>query len=474
MRIAPWIAFGVLVLLIGAVAAAFSPGVAMYDTVAQYGQVLSNQVDDWHPPIMVRLWQLLHGLAPTSVPMFALQVIFYAIGFALVLGALIRIDRPRAAIATAILALSPLLLGWQMVVLKDAQMLAALLAAFGIIAHFHLTNRRVPLAAVGAAVVLIGYATFVRGNALFATVPLAVMLLPTSRRPLVSSAAVVIGFALVLGLTPVVNHRLLRAEPSGVMKALPVFDLAAIAVQTEPRSESAFTPAERSRIAARHCVKAFFWDPLGDPGGCASATERIMGQPAGRLYLELARVAAKHPIAYARHRLAHWNSTERWLVAPGLPDIEPPSEAEPNDFGLGTPNSDFASSWQDAAGIEASTPVGWPIVWTVVACLLLPVAWRRRSDSTGRLTLALLASAITLEVSFLVVSIASDLRYHLWPIAASALTLILLSDDLRMNRPARIASALLLGLVVAGGLFTRTALPRAPDTYQGMIHAPSG
>ena len=446
----------------------------MYDTVAQYGEVLSNQVDDWHPPIMVRLWQLLHGLAPTTLPMFTLQVALYAIGFALVLAALVRRDRWRAALATAILALSPLMLGWQMVILKDAQMLAALVAAFGIIVHFRLAGRAVPLAAAGAATLLICYATFVRGNALFATVPLAVMLLPTRNRPLVSSALAVIGLAVVLGLTPIVNHRLLRAEPSDVAKTQPLFDLAAIAVHTDLNEGSVFSPAERERMATRHCVKAFFWDPLGDPGACASDTGRLMTQPAGRLYFELARAAASHPIAYAGHRLAHWNSTQRWLVAPGLPDIEPPIEAEPNKLDLVTPSSDFASSWQDAAGIEASTPAGWPIVWTSLALLLVPAAWGRRRDAAGSLALALLASALTLEVSFLVISIASDLRYHLWSMAASALALILLSDKLAMKRPALVASALMLGLVIGGGLLTRATLPRAPDSYEGMIHAPSG
>jgi hypothetical protein len=32
----------------------------------------------------------------------------------------------------------------------------------------------------------------------------------------------------------------------------------------------------------------------------------------------------------------------------------------------------------------------------------------------------------------------------------------------------------LLALVVAGGLITRATLPHAPDSYQAMLHAPSG
>ena len=88
---------------------------------------------------MARLWQLLHPLADGAAPMFALQVMLYAIGFGLFVAKLVsgRVAG-RAAIAATVLALSPLLLGWQMAVLKDTQMLGALLAAICIVAHYRL------------------------------------------------------------------------------------------------------------------------------------------------------------------------------------------------------------------------------------------------------------------------------------------------------------------------------------------------
>jgi hypothetical protein len=445
----------------------------MYDAVAQYGQVLGGPIDDWHPPIMVRLWQLLHPLASGTAPMFALQVTLYAAGFSLIAGAVAKVGRWRAAIATIVLTVSPLLLGWQMVVLKDAQMLGALLCAVGIVAHYRLANRRMPAIAVAVTAVLIAYATLVRANAFITTVPLSVLLMPTRTRPALTLGIAIAAGAAVLGLTPIVNHRLLGAEPSDVAKALPLFDLAAIAVAA-PASPSPFAPEERAQIIERHCVKAFFWDPLGDPSGCSSATERLMEVPAGELSKDLAAAAARHPIAYAQHRFAHWNSTERWLVAPGLPDAAPPVEAEPNDLGLVTPSNPIAAAWQDVAAAEAATPLGWPIVWTVVAVFALLPARRRRGDPAGGLALALLASALALELSFLAISIASDLRYHLWPMAASALALVLLSDDLRLRRREWIAAGAVLAFVVAAGVFERSTLPRAPDSYEGMIHAATG
>ena len=442
----------------------------MYDTLAQYRQVLGAEVDDWHPPVMVRLWQLLHQLGPGTAPMFVLQVALYAIGFGLLVAALVRTGRWWAAIFVTLLALSPLLLGWQMVLLKDSQMLGALLGAVGLLVWFQLSDRAVPWLATAAAVILIGYATLLRGNAAFATVPLAVLLLPTDQKPLPSAAVALAAMAAILALSPIVNHAVFRSESSGIERVQPIFDLAAIAEAT-PGSPSPFTRSERAQIAARHCVKAYFWDPLGDPDSCDSATERLRNLPAPKLYLELAQAAARHPMAYITHRLAHWNSTERWLVPPGLQDAEPPVDAETNDLGLVGSDSDFAYTWQQWADEEMATPLGWPIFWTVLAFLLLPLAWRRREDPAAGVALALLASAITLEASFLVISIASDLRYHLWPMTASCLALILLSDGIRWIRWERAVGAAAVAAVIFGGVFARASLPRAPDSYEGMLHA---
>jgi hypothetical protein len=445
----------------------------MYDTVAQYHQVLSNEVDDWHPPVMVRLWQLLRPLGDEAAPIFVVQTALYALGFGLIVAALARSGRWKTSIAAAALGLSPLLLGWQMVVLKDAQMLGALVAVVGIIAHYRLQDRNVPVLAGAIIVLLICYATLVRANAVFVTAPLVVLLLRRPASTVALTFAPIAAVLIVLAITPLINHRLLGAAPSDIAKSQPIFDLAAIAVAS-PGSSSVFTNIERARIERLHCVKAFFWDPLGDPTACGLTTSRLKGASQSDLYRDLARAVVAHPLAYASHRIQHWNSTERWLVEPGLPDAAPPIEAEPNDLGLQTPPSAVAARWQDVAAIEAASPLGWPIVWTAVGLCLLPIAWRKRAEPAGGIALALLVSGLSLEASFLVVSIASDLRYHLWPMLSAPLALILLGDDLRVPRRERIAAAGLMIFLVAGGIIARSALPRAPDSYQGMIHAATG
>lgn len=444
----------------------------MYDTAAQYGQVLSGEVDDWHPPAMVRLWQLLHPLGGGARPMFVLQVALYGAGFGLMSAALVKGGRPRSAFAVGVLALSPLLLGWQMVVLKDGLMLGAMLVAAGLIALFTFDERRVPLWTAAIVAVMLALATLVRANALFATVPLAVLLWGRPRGIHARLGLGVLAILLLLGTEPIINRHVFDAQPSGVAKTQPLFDMAAIAV-AHPEDPAPFTRAERDFIARRHCVKPFFWDPLGDEGACELATRRFADLPAGQLYKALFRAAAAHPVSYLWHRLRHWNSTERWLVRPGLPDAAPPDEGEPNDVGLVSPSGPLVDAWQRAAAVEAATPLGWPICWTAIALVLVPLAWRRRSEAAGGLAFALLVSAIGLEASFLVVSIASDLRYHLWPMAATGLALVLLLPHVRVTRTA-VVGGIALAVVIGGGLLARATLPRAPDSYQGMIAEPSG
>lgn len=228
-------------------------------------------------------------------------------------------------------------------------------------------------------------------------------------------------------------------------------------------------------IIRRHCAKAFFWDPLGDEEGCSAAAVRLEEQGAAFLFRRLGAAIVAHPLAYARQRLAHWNSTERWLVASGLPSAAPSDESEPNDLGLASPSvAHGAAAIQRLAEREAETPLGWPVLWTFLALVSASVAFERREEPAGRLAFALATSAVCLEASFMLISIASDLRYHLWPMTASALALILLVDGSAVRRLPLLVAGGLLAAIIAAGAYARATLPPAPATYREMILAPTG
>ena len=125
--------------------------------------------------------------------------------------------------------------------------------------------------------------------------------------------------------------------------------------------------------------------------------------------------------------------------------------------------SKAAARWQRVAGALTDLPVGWPIVWIVIAFANLPAAASRR-DGSGMLAAALLVSALSLESSFAVLSIASDLRYHLWAMVATATAVALLG-----RRRWRLPWVALLVLVIIAGIGARLLLPTPPQTYAGML-----
>ncbi|MEG3174672.1 hypothetical protein U1872_00405 [Sphingomonas sp. RB3P16] len=460
------VAGAALALLVGSLGL-FWPGVVMFDSVGQFAQAQSGQYEDWHPPVMALLWHALLALFGGGAgSMLALQLSLYWLGFGLVAASVVRGGRVLAAVAVLVIAALPLFAGWQGVVLKDTQMLGATLAAVGLIAWWRVRGARLPIGALAAVVVLLGYATLVRANAVLAIVPLAVLLFGPARWWACGVIALV-GIVVALALAQVINHRVIGAAPSGVERTEALYDLAGIAVR-DPDGAVGLTPAEARVVLAKHCVKPLFWDPLGTEDRCAPELARLHGFPAGDLYRMLAEAVVRHPLEYAAHRLGHWNSSERWLVAANWPAAAPPAASEPNALRLGSPGK-AAAAWQAAARWIAATPLGWPIAWLTLAVAGLCVTLRRPATALCALAQALLVSAIALEASFLLLSIASDLRYHLWPMIATALATVLLCADARWSRRALLATGGALAVVIAAGTVARVMLPAPPISYQALL-----
>nr|WP_277998475.1 hypothetical protein [Sphingomonas liriopis] len=445
--------------MLAASLALFWPGYVAYDSLAQYHQALSGRYDDWHPPVMAHLWSLFGAAGPA--PMLLVQMGLYWSGFGALAVALTLRRRRHAAFGILIVALWPPLLGWQAVVLKDTQMLAALLAGAGIVGWFLLRERAVPAGAWAVAALPFGYALLVRANAPFAVVPLVVMLACRTPRWWPRLLATAAGVVLAIGLAGPVNHRLLGAAPSGVERTQAIYDLAGIGVRTGDPATGIAAPA-LDRLRAGRCVRPFFWDPLGGPGACATGVAGLRAMSVGTLYGLWAGAALHHPLAYAAHRLAHLNSTERWLVPAHWYGAAPPEASEANAYRFGEPGP-RARRWQRLAAWLIETPLGWPILWVVLGVAGFVAALPGESGG-ARLATALFASALAQEASFAVVSIASDLRYHLWSMTAVAIGWVVLG-----RRPRGWAIGIALLMVLAAGTAARLILPVAPQTYAGML-----
>ena len=77
-------------------------------------------------------------------------------------------------------------------------------------------------------------------------------------------------------------------------------------------------------------------------------------------------------------------------------------------------------------------------------------------------------SALGLEASFLVISVASDFRYHRWPVMACALGLILAKPWQGDRRIVRATLAALVAVLLLGGI-ARATMAVPPQSYQGML-----
>jgi hypothetical protein len=441
------------------------PGLVMYDSVTQFQQALDGAYSDWHPPILARMWALLNHLHAGTEPFFLIQMLLWWGGLGLIAAALGRQQRHGAAVLVLLIGISPSFLGWVTVVLKDAQMACCLVAAAGIAAHWRLDDRAPPLWAKAAMLALIGYATLVRGNALFATIPFALALFDWGgvRRLAARIGLVVLLSGAVLALSGPINHRLLGAEASHVERALPLYDLAGIAHYAGLESIPGLAPGQWRAAEARGCYSPYFWNPYGEPDECNAIGETLAFGKSGVMRLWV-REVVQHPIAYAQHRLGHLNANLRFWVAAGEGDALPPVSPEPNTVGLGAPATPAGQMLIAAAALMAASPLGWPVLWLALACALLWASARTQSGGQAALGRALALSAACMSASFAVVSIASDLRYHLWSMIAAALALVLLADAGALERRRAIiaGSALFALLMIASA----GHLGLAPAVYQ--------
>jgi hypothetical protein len=408
------------------------PGIAAYDTIKQYEQAVSGHYDDWHPPVMARLWALtLAAGGRGTAPMLVLQLGLYWLGFGLFAGGLARIGARRPAWAALLVALSPIMANWLPVIVKDTQMIAAMVAAVGIVAWYRLPGRPMPLRAVVLVALLLGYAALVRANAVFAVVPLALVLTNWGgvRRWGWRAVLLVAATLLVIAVSDPINHRLFGAERSGVSGTLPLFDLVGIAHDAPLAAPPGLTTAEWAEADRRGCYTPFYWDPFGDATRCAAMGDAILDDEPGRPPILRSWIAtiATHPLAYAEHRLAHLDATLRVATPYDEKSAAAPAKSDANPDALGGPATPLTTALKASATAIEQTPLGVPAAWLLFLCGIGWTLLGTAAQPARDLGLALAFSGTMMTASFAVVSIASDLRYHLWLIVASGLAALSLA-----------------------------------------------
>jgi hypothetical protein len=423
--------------------AAFWPGIMVWDAIRQYGQALSGRYDDWHPPVMNWLWRQFGAFGAGPGPMLALQVMLYWLGFGLLAVAMARTRGMKAGLAILACALLPIPFWLVGTILKDSLMEGALLLAAGLLAARPAQDRwRGALAAA----LLVAAATL-RFNAAAACLPLLVAALPLrwTRTPPRLAITAAIALIPLLAAMPIAN-RLLHAQKSGVELSLVIYDLGGIAHFSGAQVMPPVAVAHSAAIVST-CWSPVSWDsyawwtaapcPIGftllRPAFAAS------GQSPYRWW---AQAIVAHPLAYAAHRLAHADRNLRlWVHDADLPGLSLASD--PNPWGYQVPPSRLRDRMAAIATASTATPLGWPACWLALGIGLLIAAPRREA---GDIALPLLWSAVLYALSYVPLSVASEVRYHVWTMSAVALGGVMLSTR---PRPFAGVARLRIALAVA-------------------------
>ena len=426
----------VAVVAIGAVAlghlATFWPGIMVWDAIRQYGQALTGHYDDWHPPAMNWLWRRLLPLHDGPAPMLALQILLYWSGFGLLVVAALRRGQRGAAAALAALSLMPVSLVLIGTVLKDSLMAGLLLVAVGLCGIGRRCGWTVRIA---VAVLLLAAATL-RFNAVPACLPLVWLLLPAGWGPRLRSIALAVALVPLLLAMPLAN-RLLQVERSGVELSLVIYDLAGITRRSGIDMFPALSVADPVAVNAR-CYDPVSWDRYawwGDdpcPIGFVPIRAALATRHEGAYRRWLGAVVA-HPLAYAAHRLDHFNSNSRFLIhdaaVPGLS-----LRSDPNVWHFAVPPSRLRDAIGGVARWSLGTPLGWPCWWLALGFGLLVLVPALPQAGAA---IPLLASGLLYGFSYLPLSVASEVRYHLWTMLAVGIAAIEVA--VRMARGAPVA-----------------------------------
>jgi hypothetical protein len=449
------IAAGVLVQI-----AAYWPGIMIWDSTAQYTQALSGHYDDWHPPAMNWLWRQLRLIHPGPAPFFILQMLLYWGGFASWSGWALRQRRPLLAIGIVGCALIPVGFALIGAMIKDSLMAGALLTASSLLAWVDAIDRRHVrriwiLRIVAASLVL--FSATLRFNAFVAGVPLLVALMPAAWRGTRGRMALMSVLAAIpLFLAVPVANRLLHAERSGVEYSLIIFDLAGITefsgVDVFPKVAVA-DPVEVND----NCYIPEKWDPYAwwDKDHCpidfgkVRAALKASGQSPYRFWLS---AIAAHPLAYAEHRIMHFNSNTYFLVRDEDYDEDDSpafSQSDPNPWHYQIRQNDIEPVIEQIVLTTLETPLGWPIWWMAMTVGVLILSPRLPSRA---IILPIGLSALLYGLAYIVVSVASEMRYHFWTMTGAAIVIVIAASDLRKDVPVsrrRVALAVAPAVLVA-------------------------
>jgi len=424
----------------------FYPGIMSNDSLDQYSQAVHFSFKDWHPPIVAFIWALINDWIPGPFGMLLLFCCMYWGGLLLLSLSLLRSSKP-GAIVVLILGFAPFAIGTLGNIWKDVFHAVFTLCTVGLFAFAYRHDGRWDTAARWAACILLLMGAMARFNAIAALPPLLWLALGRPRLNNWKTPAVllVLPFSVML-VSSVFNYGFLRAERTGVVASLLVFDIGAITDATGANAfEQPFSPEQERKLTSQ-CYEPAAWDSYAW-GRCAFVAPALKASGAwanGGLFRAWAHAVQSHPGAYLRHRFTHW-----WRLL-WKPQNFLVSEMQSNTLGFTFQKSALHQSLERITEIMQRGIFFKPGFWLLLSVALVTISVRRGSGPLRELAIALNVSSILYLFSYLPVGVATDFRYAYWSILAAWMSLpfvycslpqarLAAVPDLRFSEPTTVA-----------------------------------
>ena len=414
------VAAGILMLLV----IVFYPGYMSPDSISHLEQATGvAHLTDWHPPVMTRLWGLLIGVTGHISSMLIFQLVLLVAAMFVLSNLVYRYTRNRAwALSTYMILLLPNIVNIAGVVWKDVQMAFSLTLAVLLI--WFIVSSKKPLGRVatysiaGLALLLILYSGILRHNALFAVLPILFVLpsLLTKRTPVWSGlASVIIGLAVTIGVTIVINQPSEKTHP---ITAVQLDDIVHVA-NFDREHHGRWSMYKKIHGTCRDKTK----DIMNSYIICTTASQReaLKNEHQG-VFNDWLSTIVRHPIKYALYRLATFSiflfpQPERmYIFQPGI---------EQNQVGAAVKN-EYAISGLAAyikGGAQANIPLIFqPWLYLAVLVFIYYKSGRIREQVQRRFTRAVALSGLIYIVAYFPMAVAVDYRYIYWSVFATILS----------------------------------------------------
>jgi hypothetical protein len=143
-------------------------------------------------------------------------------------------------------------------------------------------------------------------------------------------------------------------------------------------------------------------------------------------------------LAYAAHRLEHWNIASQFLVR--ITTVRwVTSTSDPNVWNFRVAPNLLNRLVTAAVWVVNTTPLGWPCWWVALAFGLVALAGQLPDARPilARPMLALAGSALLYDLGYVFFSVAAEFRYYCWPMMATSIAAVMFARHWRQTPQAQ-------------------------------------